>query len=296
MATVNNTQQVTASDRLGFSMFFAAVLHAMVIFGLGFGLHFSGDSNVASMLEVTMVLTKTHQAPLDAEHIASENQLESGMTDSENQPSAPFTGNSLLDTNGIAPVDMRPSQTSSSSDSEQQEPVLVREIAETAVNLEKQSKDISETKNYEEEINSEQKLEVAKLVAELHQEEQNYSKRPKINYIDTLSAKTAVEASYVLNWVERVERIGNLNYPEEIRNNSLSGTLVLSVLLNSNGETISVEIQSSAGKSILDEAAKRIVRYASPFKPFPEEMHSNYDQLMITRTWVFGKNNTLITE
>ena len=296
MASINNTVQVTASDRLGFSMFFAAVLHAIVIFGLGFGLHFSGDSDVASMLEVTMVLTKTHQAPLDAKHIASENQLESGTTDSENQPSAPFTGNSLLDTNGIAPIDMRSSQTAPASNSEQEEPVLVQEVAETKVNLEEQSENQSETISNQNEINSEQKLEVAKLVAELHQEELDYSKRPKINYIDTLSAKTAIEASYVHEWVERVERIGNLNYPEEIRNNSLSGTLVLSVLINSDGEAISMEVQSSAGKSILDEAAKRIVRYASPFKAFPEEMRNNYDQLMITRTWVFGTNNTLITE
>ena len=129
MASVENTVQVSASDRLGFSMFFAAVLHAMVIFGLGFGLHFSSDTNVASMLDVTMVLTKTHQAPLDAKRIASENQLESGTTDSENQPSAPFAGNSLLDTDGIAPIDMSPSQTTPSSSSEQQELVLTQDSA-----------------------------------------------------------------------------------------------------------------------------------------------------------------------
>jgi len=296
MASVENTVQVSASDRLGFSMFFAAVLHAMVIFGLGFGLHFSSDTNVASMLDVTMVLTKTHQAPLDAKRIASENQLESGTTDSENQPSAPFAGNSLLDTDGIAPIDMSPSQTTPSSSSEQQELVLTQDSAEKSVSLKEQNEDLTEIINRQEEINAEQQLEVAKLVAELHQEEEDYSKRPKINYIDTLSAKTAVEANYVLQWVERVERIGNLNYPEEIRNNSLSGTLVLSVLLNSAGEIVSMEVQSSAGKSILDEAAKRIVRYASPFKAFPEEMQNNYDQLMITRTWLFGQNNTLITE
>lgn len=296
MTTVENTVQVTASDRLGFSMFFAAILHAIIIFGLGFGLHFSSEVNVASMLEVTMVLTKTHQAPLDAKHIASENQLESGTTDKENQPSAPFTGNSLLDTNGIAPIEMSPSQTIPSNNNEQQEVVLTQDIAEKIVNFEEQSENLPEKISREQEIASEQQLEVAKLVAELHLEERDYSKRPKINYIDTLSAKTAVEASYVHEWVERIERIGNLNYPEEIKNNSLSGTLVLSVLLNNDGETVRVELQSSAGKSILDEAAKRIVRYASPFKPFPEEMKNNYDQLMVTRTWVFGKNNTLLTE
>ena len=57
-----------------------------------------------------------------------------------------------------------------------------------------------------------------------------------------------------------------------------------------------MEIQSSAGKSILDEAAKKIVRIAAPFNEFPEEMSENYDQLMITRTWLFGKDNKLFTK
>ena len=97
-------------------------------------------------------------------------------------------------------------------------------------------------------------------------------------------------------WVEKVERIGNLNYPDEVRNQGLSGTLILSVLLNHDGTVELMEIRSSAGKSLLDEAAKRIVSYASPFKPFPNEMRDSYDQLMITRTWLFGKDNTLLTQ
>ncbi|MBT8124285.1 MAG: energy transducer TonB, partial [Gammaproteobacteria bacterium] len=80
MSAVINPVQVTASDRLGFSLFVAAILHAIIILGLGFGLPFARDFNTASMLEVTMVLTKTHQEPTDAEHIASENQLASGST------------------------------------------------------------------------------------------------------------------------------------------------------------------------------------------------------------------------
>lgn len=139
-------------------------------------------------------------------------------------------------------------------------------------------------------------LELARLVAEVNQQQQDYTKRPRINYIDTLSAKTATEASYVREWVDKVERIGNLNYPDEIRRRHLTGTLIFSVLLNHDGEVIRMEIQSSAGKSILDEAAKKIVRIAAPFRPFHQEMRDSYDQLMVTRTWLFGKNNTLLTK
>ena len=296
MAAVANTVQVTATDRLGFSLFFATILHAMVILGIGFGVHFSGNLNQVSMLEVTMVLTKTHQTPTDAKHIASENQLASGSTNVENQPSAPFTGTSLIETSGVAPVKMSPKESKPSETSSNQELLLTQETSESKVNTEETLEINERAKPRINEVDAEQKLELAKLVAELRQEQNDYSKRPRINYIDTLSAKTATEASYVREWVEKVERIGNLNYPDEARRRDLSGTLILSVLLHNDGKVVRMEIQSSAGKSILDEAAKKIVRIAAPFQEFPEEMRNNYDQLMITRTWLFGKDNTLLTK
>lgn len=296
MAAVANTVQVTATDRLGFSLFFATILHAMVILGIGFGVHFSGNLNQASMLEVTMVLTKTHQTPTDAKHIASENQLASGSTDLENQPSAPFTGTSLIETSGIAPIKMSPNESQPSVASRNQEFLLTQETSNSKVNIEETIEQNEQARPRIDEIAAKQQFELAKLVAELRQEQNDYAKRPRINYIDTLSAKTAAEASYVREWVEKVERIGNLNYPDEARRKHLSGTLILSVLLNNDGKIVDMEIQSSAGKSILDEAAKKIVRIAAPFQAFPEEMHDKYDQLMITRTWLFGKDNTLLTK
>ena len=116
---------------------------------------------------------------------------------------------------------------------------------------------------------SEQQLEIAKLVAELRQEESDYAKRPRVNYIDTLSAKTATEAAYVREWVDKVERVGNLNYPDEVRSSRLSGTLILSVLLNHDGTVEWMDIQSSAGSSLLDESAKRIVNIAVTLYGFP---------------------------
>jgi len=295
MSAVINPVQVTASDRLGFSLFFAAILHAILILGLGFGLPFARDFNSASMLEVTMVLTKTHQEPTDAEHIASENQLASGSTDQENQPSAPFTGSNLNETSGIALTQSSEVSSSSSELSEQHEKLVVQNEAQSNVFVNDALESPDQPSLDKQEKFSEQQLEIAKLVAELRQEENDY-KRPRVNYIDTLSAKTATEATYVREWVEKVERVGNLNYPDEIRNNHLSGTLILSVLLNHDGTVELMEVRSSAGRSLLDESAKRIVTIASPYHSFPPEMRENYDQLMITRTWLFGKNNKLLTK
>ncbi len=297
MAAVANSVQVTASDRLGFSIFIAAILHAMIILGLGFGVHLGREANLPSMLEVTMVLTKTHATPDDAKHIASENQLASGSSDLENQPSAPFTGAQLIETNGIAPIEMSPSKPEAKVEQQKQDVALIQQFSDIkTVDQElKQEQEKTTSKSSNAQI-SEQQMELAKLVAELRTEEEEYAKRPRINYIDTISAKTATEAAYVREWVDKVERVGNLNYPEEIKKSKLSGTLILSVLINHDGNVVQMEIQSSAGKSLLDESAKRIVYMATPFKTFPKEMYDKYDQLMITRTWLFGKNNKLVTE
>ena len=296
MSVAINHAQVTSSDRLGFSLFVAAILHAIIILGLGFGLPSARDFNSASILEVTMVLTKTHQEPKDAGHIASENQLASGSTDQANQPSAPFAGTSLNESIGIAPTKSSEVSLPKQEISKQYEQLLVQKETQTNV-LVHNAKETSDQPNLNfQEKFSKQQLELAKLVAELRQEENDYAKRPRINYIDTLSAKTATEATYVHEWVEKVERVGNLNYPDEVRNNHLSGTLILSVLLNHDGSVEFMKVESSAGKSLLDESAKRIVNIASPYRAFPEEMLENYDQLMITRTWLFGKNNTLLTQ
>jgi len=296
MSAVINPVQVTASDRLGFSLFFAAILHAILILGLGFGIPFAKEFNSSSMLEVTMVLTKTHQEPTEAEHIASENQLASGSTDEENQPSAPFTGSSVNESIGIAQTQSTKASKAASESSEQFEQLIVNNDSQTSVYVNDALEKPEQPTLDKQESPTEQQLELAKLVAELRQEENDYAKRPRVNYIDTLSAKTATEATYVREWVEKVERVGNLNYPDEVRERHLSGTLILSVLINHDGTVESMEVRSSAGKSILDESAKRIVNIASPYQSFPPEMRENYDQLMITRSWLFGKDNRLLTK
>jgi len=296
MSAVASPVQITSSDRLGFTLFVAAIFHAILILGLGFGVPFARDFNAASMLEVTMVLTKTHQEPENAKHIASENQLASGSTDQENQPSAPFAGSSFASNSGIAQIETIQNPPPSSEKIATQDAIITQTKSVTTINTSEALEATELDQPNSETLIAEQQLELAKLVAELRQEENDYAKRPRVNYIDTLSAKTATEATYVHAWVEKVERIGNLNYPDEIRNQGLSGTLILSVLLNHDGSVAVMEIRSSAGKSLLDEAAKRIVNFASPFQPFPEEMREEYDQLMITRTWLFGSDNTLLTE
>jgi len=47
---------------------------------------------------------------------------------------------------------------------------------------------------------------------------------------------------------------------------------------------------ASSGYAVLDEAAIKLVRMASPFAPFPPELKATTDKLEIVRTWYFQEN------
>ena len=92
-------------------------------------------------------------------------------------------------------------------------------------------------------------------------------------------------------WRRKVERVGNLNYPEEAERLGLSGNLLLDVALNPDGSVEDVVLRRSSGRRVLDDAAIRIVKLASPFTRFPEDIAQEVDVLHIVRTWVFHSGN-----
>lgn len=241
-------------------------------------------------LEVVLLQTESPEAPQDAKHIAQTNQLASGSAMVENKPSHPVAGPSPLPTPGLAPAHA----TLTAEPKPSEDRLLTRDESQTELRTDKRQRE-KRTKPSDLKPQSQRTLQIAQLTAELAEKERRYAQRPKINYLDTLSAKTAVEAAYLKAWVEKVERLGNLNYPDEARRKQLSGSLILHVLVNHDGSLVRIEVGSPSGQQVLDDAAKRIAQIASPFKPFPQEMHEDYDQLMITRTWIFQASNSLIT-
>ncbi len=284
---------VRPDDRLGLTLFFAAVIHAMIIFGVGF----SADLRTPpapNSIDVILVQTASAEAPQETQRIAQANQLASGRADSEGRPSSEITGPSLTPTPGISPLTLH---TATASNTQPREDLL----AAQAESVEKVYQDETprqekNTTAHSSEALSPHNLEIAQLAAELARRERAYAQKPRINYIDTLSAKTAAEARYIKDWVAKVEQVGNLNYPDEARRRRLSGSLILHVLINHDGDVLKVEVGSPSGEQVLDDAAVRIVKLAAPFRPFDKEMRGRYDQLMITRTWVFQAGHSLFTQ
>jgi protein TonB len=136
-------------------------------------------------------------------------------------------------------------------------------------------------------------MDMARLAAELERRQELYAKRPKRKFISA-STQQYEYAAYMRAWVEKVERVGNLNYPDEARRRGLGGRLVMTVVLKRDGTVADIVLNTPSGQKLLDVAAQRIVRLAQPFPPLPRTQEE-IDELHITRTWDF-KNGGVDTE
>lgn len=136
---------------------------------------------------------------------------------------------------------------------------------------------------------------MARLEAQIAKQQDEYQKRPKRKFIGARTQEYRF-ATYVEAWRQKVERVGNLNYPEAAKEQKLYGQLRMTVSIKADGSIEKVEVNQSSGHAILDNAAKRIVELASPYSPFPDDIKRDTDILSITRTWTFTRQDSLATD
>jgi protein TonB len=138
-------------------------------------------------------------------------------------------------------------------------------------------------------------LEMDRLEALISKQQDEYQKRPKRKFIGGRT-KEYRYALYVESWRQKVEKVGNLNYPEAAKNLKLYGQLQLTVSIKADGSIESIEINRSSGHKVLDAAAIHIVEMGAPYARFPDDIRKEIDVLSITRTWTFTKEDNLATE
>lgn len=135
---------------------------------------------------------------------------------------------------------------------------------------------------------------VRNLEAQVARNTDDYNKRPRKMFVGVRATEYRF-AQYVDDWRQKVERFGNLNYPDTARG-KVYGSLRMSVSINPDGSLAAVEIERSSGHKLLDAAAERIVRMAAPYARFPESIRRDVDVLVITRTWHFEQGDRVMTE
>jgi len=283
--------RIGASDRLGFTLFLALTVHAIVVLGVGFTTSKKPKSDALPSLEIILANSRSLDKVENPDFLAQVDQAGGGNVDEKARPSAPASANTPIDQQGLA------AQARSELHKNQLAINKLYFITQTEAQHAVVKQDqIRKKQNRSQQASESEKRQsqIARLQAEIRQMTIDYASRPKTITL-TASTKKAVEASYLAAWVKKIERTGNLNYPQEARIKKIDGQLRLSVRINSIGEILDVKITRSSGSSVLDEAAKRILRLAEPFAHFSEELKQRADQLVIIRTWDF-KSNRLSTE
>ncbi len=288
---MTETDSEISKERFGFTVFLSICVHAIIILGLGFT--YLEQSNSEPALEITLAQYRSELAPDEADFLAQENQISSGVLDEAASPSTPFESDFNAD--DIQEVTPTPPAREQVVEFDQQDiPVIATVQQEDRVRQQLDEPEPDTTKPIAEQASPEElSLAIASLQAQLDLRREAYAKRPRKYTISSASTKKSQDALYLDNWRRRIEAIGNLNYPEEARRAQLYGSLRLLVALNPSGEIVDIRILQSSGHNLLDQAAVNIVNLAAPFEPFPESMRADADILEIIRTWRFHEGNAL---
>jgi len=277
---------VSFRDRIGFTLFVALILHATLIFGVSFTSEISTPAPIH--LEVTLAEFIDDETPENADYLAQVNQQGSGEQEKKSQITTNKRAQSQA-SKELHAAQRQPAKTSVKAAPVSQAAVVSAAVTDTRVSKHEIARLASAADEPKKKTLLRNALEIASLEAKLDHQRKIYAKRPRVTRLTSVSAKASATAFYMQNWVRKVERVGNLNYPEQARQRGLAGKVRVAVLINDKGGVESVEILESSGMSVLDDAVIRIVRLAEPFGAFTASMRKEADQFEIIRTFDFAR-------
>ena len=276
----------SSNDRFAVSILMALGLHAAVLLGVGFVLDFKPLTHPLETLDVVLVNWRSESNPDEADFLAQASQQGGGEATEASRPSQENSGVSPGLADGADPVDQL-EQASSAVDAAREQ-LLVEdarsEFTQQITSIEQPDSPLPTAA-----MLMQQSMAMARLQPGIQRDRESQSKLPRRKWISA-NTREYEFATYMQAWVAKVERVGNLNYPEEVRRLKLVGDLIMTVGVNQDGSVESIEVMRSSGLPQLDQAATRIVRLAGPYSPLGEQISGNVDVLHITRTWRFSRD------
>ena len=280
--------RIGESDRLGATMVLSVLAHAMLILGLGF----AAEDAAPVMPTLDVILTRTTSAltPKQADFMAQANNQGGGEHDKSSRPTAPQAGPIPRPTDGLAPRPLRAQTPAPSPPPESR--VITSTSAPDTLPTPRALPEVDPSLQPRGPEKIERDIEMARLAAEIQLRSEQYAKRPERKFVSA-STREYAWAQYLRGWVDRVERVGNLNYPDEARRRRIGGLVVISVGVRRDGSVESSRIVQSSNIPMLDNAALRIVKLSEPFAPLPKT-RDDPDILHVTRTWQFMPGGELV--
>jgi periplasmic protein TonB len=281
------------ASAIGVAIGVSIALHALAL-TLHFTVGSGREHDPNPPLEVALVNAKSASKPVKADLLAQAN-LDGG-------------GNTEQDRRAKTPLPVLPRETphqnvavASSSHRETRENTtreMLTQLRSATAIATPEPKPVEETEPTESPTANDimqKTLEAVRLEAKIARDMDAYQKIPRRKHIGA-QAREYRFARYVEDWRMKVERIGNVNYPELARQKKLYGSLILTVFIRADGSVEKVEVNRKSGQRILDAAAVKIVEMAGPYAPFPDDIRRDTDILSITRTWTFARGDELRSE
>src|SRR5687768_4987397 len=252
------------ASRFQFAILASLLVHAFILFGVSIRPpDLSKLDRTAPPLEVVLVNAKSATKPVTPDVAAQRSLDGGGNTDADRRAKSPL------------PVTRNDPQTTELSVQSRR----VEQLEEEARKLMTQTKSPTKVEPpaaqpqpqaepsvapSAADILSSRRLEIARLEAEISKDLDAYQKRPRRKFVGARTTEIPL-AAYIDAWRIKVERTGTLNFPQAARDQKIYGTLKLTVSIKSDGSVENVEINTSSGHRILDEAALRIVNLAGPY-------------------------------
>ncbi|MDT8450847.1 MAG: energy transducer TonB [Wenzhouxiangellaceae bacterium] len=275
------------TETLSLALVLAIALHVAVITQLHFDWMNTGARQGAPNLDVILVDRASEKAPDEADFLAQANQVGGGDNDELERPTSPPAAEPA----GTQAPEPEPTpQPQPEAVPEKQELVATETSAQAVVQPDENAPEQRPLPDASELLAQTRRL--AQNAPDPMAIERVLPKRPRRKFV-TANTREHLYASYMRAWVAKVERVGNMNYPEQARRQNLEGSLVLSVDVLPDGSVEHIQVLRSSGFDLLDEAAVRIVRLAAPYAELPPDIRAETDILTITRTWEFSARHGL---
>ncbi len=278
---------VPENDTLLIAIFIALILHSIAIIGINFSQPKPNKTN--KTISVTIANMPSQTPPKQARHLAQENQQAAGRENTSRK--AP---SQTLPSQGNKGKTLKPAA-KPARNTQKPKPVkkaITQKSSETKTNTAK-AQPVEKVAPPRPKLNPNMLArQVAQLGAQVRYQKPS-SELSRIKFINSVSTHKFLAAQYMEDWRRKVEKTGNMNYPEIARQKHFTGKLTMDVGIRHDGSIYSIRISKSSGYQLLDDAAKRIVRMSAPFAPLPKALRKELDVLVITRVWEFSDESGL---
>jgi protein TonB len=278
-----------SDERLGSTLFVAALVHGVIILGVTFTAAPLGDFGVVPSLNVTLVLdTERDELAADtADFIANRDQRGVGQAARGLRPTSTLSAEQPVtqigDPLGADATDGTPREATPSAEQ------LVSRGAggEQVPALPQPTDDPAPTQQRAATLVQQAAPQTTAMELAMRAELPDGSDDSR-TLIATPSTRQSGLAEYLDGWRRRVERIGTANYPSALLGNLSVGRPTLEVVIAADGRLDDIVVRKSSGDKALDQAALRILRLAAPFAPLPDEIRKDYDVLRFAYEWDFS--------